>query len=488
VAGDNDSLTSNSIQRPAQLKEDRAGEDADALYAQGMAHYRRREWERAKTCFSRLKAIAPDRRGVDALLNEVDIFIQLQGMQPERQGTPAPAGTVEEAQVQWAETAPPRRTAARSIARRRIPWRAILIALAVLTVVLVVILRPDIFETISDNQRQARVGALINQGRAAINVGDCARAAQAFGEALALAPKNEDVQLWEKRALRCQQLISLYAQAEADIEAGQWDSALEKLNQITELDPTYRDASEKVDFVRSQQALDVFLIEAKDHLEQGNWNEAIRILEQLREQAPGFQTREVQQSLFDAYFRNGVELMAAAGDSPDVMGQAIQSFELALSILPNDQTALEEREFADLYRQGYLSYNQEDWPTAVDALRELYDSRPDYMDGRGRSLLCTSYLRLGDAYQGAGDVTSLEQALTQYQEVLAIDGCDHVEAAVKEREVYATLHPPTPTPTSTPKPTSTPLPTPTWTATLPPPTSPPPPAKKTPVPTVGPTR
>jgi tetratricopeptide (TPR) repeat protein len=486
VAGDDDSLTSNNMQGPAQLREDRAGEDADALYAQGMAHYRRREWERAKTCFSRLKAIAPDRRGVDALLNEVDIFIQLQGMQPERQETPASAGEVQG--VRWAETAPPRRTAARSIARRRIPWRAILIALAVLTVVLVVILRPDIFETISDNQRQARVGALINQGRAAINVGDCDRAAQAFGEALALAPKNEDVQLWYERALWCQQLVSLYAQAEADIEAGQWNSALETLNQIMELDPTYRDASEKMDFVRNQQALQVLLIEAKDYLEEGDWNETIRILEQLREQAPGFQTSEVQQSLFDAYFRNGVELMAAAGDSPDLMGQAIQSFDLALGILPNDQTALEERESADLYRQGYLSCNQENWPAAVDALRELYASRPDYMDGRGRSLLCTSYLRLGDAYQAAGDVTSLEQALTQYQEVLAIDGCDHVEAAVKEREVYAILHPPTPTPTSTPEPTHTPLPTPTWTATSPPPTSPPQPPKKTPVPPKTPTR
>ena len=59
-------------------------EDADALYAQGMAHYRRREWEEARKNFARLRLIAPDRRGVDALLNEVDIFIQLREMQPAR--------------------------------------------------------------------------------------------------------------------------------------------------------------------------------------------------------------------------------------------------------------------------------------------------------------------------------------------------------------------------------------------------------------------
>jgi tetratricopeptide (TPR) repeat protein len=296
---------------------------------------------------------------------------------------------------------------------------------------------------------------------------------KACGDALALAPKDEGIKTWYAKAQRCQQLDSLYAQAEADIEDGQWDSALERLNEIMALDPTFKDASEKVDFVRSQLALEGRFIEAQNYFEQDNWNEAIRILEQLRQQAPTYKTNEVQQTLFYAHFRNGVELMAAAGDSLDLMGQAIQSFDLALAISPNDGTALAERQIADSYRQGYIAFNQQNWPQAVLTLQQVYESRPHYLDGRVSSLLCTSYLRLGDAYQAAGD---LEQALEQYRNVLAIDGCDHVEAAVKEREVYTILYPPTPTPTRTPLPTHTPLPTPTWTATpLPPPPPPPPP-------------
>ncbi|UCC77447.1 MAG: tetratricopeptide repeat protein, partial [Anaerolineales bacterium] len=95
MAYDSDLLKSNSAE---SLETDRSlgtAEDADALYAEGMAHYRRREWEDARRCFARLKSIAPGRRGVDALLNEVDIFIQLQDMQPEREAVSFDVGTAQ---------------------------------------------------------------------------------------------------------------------------------------------------------------------------------------------------------------------------------------------------------------------------------------------------------------------------------------------------------------------------------------------------------
>ena len=448
---DTDSAALNSTQAP---------EDADALYAQGMAHYRRREWKEARACFARLKSIAPDRRGVDALLNEVDLFIQLQAMQPERQETAALVGEAEV--VPQTEATVQQRVPAVPGARRRSPWLTITIILTVLLLIFVALYVTGGLDTFIRSQRQAKVEDLINRGRAAMIAGDCDRAVKAFGEALALVPNNEDVKTWYEKAQRCQQLDSLYKQAKADIAAEQWDSALEKLDKIVKLDPTYKDASKKIDSVKRQQALGTLLAEAKRYSEQRNWSEAIRILEQLREQEPTFKTNEVQQTLFDAYVRYGKELMANAGDSLDVIGQAIQSFDRALAIFPDDKTASEERRLADLYRQGCLFFSQKNWPQAVSVLQEIYSSRPDYAGGRVTTMLCTSYLRLGDAYRDAGN---LEQALQQYKNVLAVENCDHVEAAVKERELYATLYPPTPTPTRTSTPTRTPRPTPTWTAT-----------------------
>jgi len=442
--------------------------NADALYAEGMAHYRRREWEKARACFIRLKAIAPDRRNVDALLSEVDLFIQLQEMQPERRGTTPSVGRSE---TRTAE-APSRSASALPRERRKARWPALLLLLAMLLIVFSALYATGMLDPLINSQRQTRVQSLVNQGRAALNVGDYDRAVAAFGEALALAPNNEEVQTWYAKAQRFQQMNYLYAQAESDIAAENWDGALEKLEKVMALDPTFKDTRAKIDFIKSQQTLDTRLAEAKRYFEQGNWTEVIDILEQLRETAPDFKASEVQQTLFYAYFRNGVELLSRAGDSLDLMGQAIQSFDRALLIFPNDKTALTERRLADLYRQGYLFFNQKNWPQAVLVLQQIFSARPSYMDGRVTSMLCTSYLHLGDAYQAAGD---LEQALQQYRNVLAIEGCDHVEAAMKEREVYLALYPPTPTPTRTRTPTRTPQPTPTFTATPtpPPPTLPP---------------
>jgi len=468
VSDDKDYPHSESIQ-PA--------EDADGLYARGMAHYRRREWQEAKACFLQLKAVAPDRRGVDALLNEVDLFLQLAAMQPERQ---------QEEELEPEETRPeepPQLAPAPKVARRRSPWSVILVILALLMIVFASLYATGMLDPLIGSQRQTRVQSLVNQGRAALNVGDYDRAVQVFGEALALAPTNEEVKTWYAKAQRYQQLTSWYNQAQEDIAAERWDDAMAQLDKIIAIDPTYKDASSQVEFIKSQQTLDARLAKAKSNFEQGKWDEVIKALEPLREEAPSFKATEVQQTLFYAHFRLGVEFLASAGGPPDTsleaLGQAIQSFDRALAIFPADETALEERRLADLYRQGHLFVNQKNWPQAVLVLGQIESARADYMGGKAASMLCTSYLQLGDAYYAAG---SLELALEQYRNVLATTGCDHVDAAVREREVYAILNPPTPTPTSTRTPTRTPRPAPTRTPTPTPPpptpTSPPPPPPK----------
>ncbi len=446
------------------------GEDADALYTQGMAHYRRREWTEARACFARLKALAPDRRGVDALLNEIDIFIQLQQMQPAVHESSAVIGDLDAVPQ---EAPPPLQEPVRGrLDLLRSPWLLVAGAVLVLLVVVLLLSATGVLDTFMGSQRQARVQALVNQGRAALNVGACDRAESAFGEALALAPNNEEIKTWYAKARRCQQLATLYAQAEEAIAAGQWDTALEKLDEIMALDPTYEDASDKIAFLKGQQALEALLEDAQSYVDEGQWDQAIAALQQLQEQDPPYRSAVVVQTLFYAHFQKGVDLLMTAGDSLDLIGQAIRSFDDALEILPSDETALEEKRLAELYRQGLQAIRQEDWLQAVSALQDIYASRSDYVGGRIAPLLCTSYLRLGDAYRAAGD---LALALDQYQNVLDIEGCDHVEAAIKEREVYATLYPPTPTPTNTPLPTRTPLPTPTGTATATPTQTPPPP-------------
>ena len=461
----------------------------DALYSRGMTHYRRREWPEARDCFLRLKTVSPERRGVDALLNEVDLFLQLEAMQPEREPQETAVTTEAGPQEAVEPTAqePVGASPTPKAIRRRSPAAMILVLLALAMIAFIALYATGTLDQLLGTQRQARVETLVNQGRAALNVGDYDRAAELFSEALGLAPTNEDIKTWYLKAQRYQQLASLYEQAEVEIAGQRWDAALAKLEQLLAIDPSYRDTSAQVEFVKAQRTLDARFAQAKVVFDSGDWAEAVKLLEPLREESPDFRPDEVQQTLFFAHFRIGVDLLASSGDSLDSIGQAIQSLDRALAIFPTDPAALEERRLADLYRQAQMSFNQKDWPQAVLTLKQIQSARQDYMGGRAITLLCTAYLNLGDAYYAS---RSLAEALEQYRNVLAITGCDHVEAAMKEREVYTILYPPTPTPTNTRTPTRTPRATPTATKTATPvPTAtsagppPPPPTSPQPFPT-----
>mgnify|MGYP001098977956 CR=1 FL=1 len=442
-------------------------EDVDALYAQGMAHYRRREWDEAKECFARLRSIAPDRGGVDALLNEVDIFIQLQAMGPSEPGIGAVIAEPEEAQP---SLSPVQAGSVTDRARRRrIPWLTAIVVLAVLAVILAVVDPTGAFgsivNSIVDREGVARAQRLVNQGRAAMNVGNYERAVEAFGGALALAPDREDIEVQHEKAELYYRLDTLCVEADSDAAAGRLGAATDKLDEILKAgDPTHCGAKEKMQEWERSKALEDRFSEAQDSLEQGDWSKAISALEQLQTDAPAFRSAELQETLFHAYVGYGRELMAAAGDSLEVIGQAIQSFDRGLAIFSNAEVALEERELADLYRQSLLFLNQQNWLESVRVLRLIYERRPDYLDGTAASLLCAAYLQLGDAYYGAHD---WESAYEQYVSVRGVEGCDDstkVKAVARETEVYGILYPPTPTPTKTLVPTSTLLPTPTRTA------------------------
>ena len=477
--------------KPAVVGDVELSEDADALYAQGMAHYRQREWEEAKDYFARLRLVAPDRRGVDALLNEVDIFIQLQAMEPAHPGMGRE--TLEPQDVQPSPSPVPEGPVTGWIKGRRVHWPAVIVVIAALVVILVV-WDPSgaigsIINRVIHTEGLARVEWLLNQGRAAMNVGDYERAVESFEEALVFAPGREDIDMLHEKAELYSRLDVLCNEAESDAAAGRWNAASDKLDEILEAgDPTRCGAREKKDDLERRKGLEDRFSEAGASFARGDWAGAISIVAQVQVDAPAFRSAELEEMLFQAHIESGRELMGGAGDSLEVVGQAIQSFERALVIFPEGEVALEERELADLYRQGLLFLNQQSWLEAVRVLGTVYERRPDYLGGRAGSLLCGAHLQLGDIYYAA---RAWESAHEQYGNVRTIEGCGSevkAEAALREAEVYLILYPPTPTPTRTPKPTTTPVPTATETRTPTPfpvqPTAEPvPPAPKPPTPT-----
>ena len=451
--------------------EGKSADDANLLYSRGMAHYRRRQWREARDCFVRLKAIQSERRGIDALLDELNIFIQLEAIQPERK-EPAPgrpAGTVEERGESRVEFVPP------PPARRR-TWPGLLVALIFLAAVAFAVLYDQgMLPGLGNTQREDR---LRNLGQAYLVAGNYRGAINVFQELLTIVPGDREAQVGLAKAY--------YEEAKRYVSDGQWDSALQYFKAILEVDANYRDVDEQIVSVKRQSQLEFLYSEAKSLYEGQKWASAIERFEQLKALDDTYRAQEVQRYLFDSYYGYGLELVDTSGANLDQVTQAIARFDEAAVLNPSDGRPAAERELAETYLEGCDLFDQGYWERSIAALSVLYVARPDYAGGRAAQLLCQAHLNMARTREDAGE---LEAALQGYRAILSLDVCEGDEAAVRITAIAAALTPtvtptstaipatptytPRPTATRTPIPTSTNPPLPTNTPS-PPPTSKPP--------------
>ena len=184
---------------------------AEALYYEGMAAYQHRNWEQALERFSRLKELQPNRPGLEALLDEVRWFRQLQAAAPA-----APVGAASRREP--AEEPRPRG----ELARRWRNWA--LVGLAVVGIVaLTLIALGGRWPWAAASGREAQ--ELYNRGQARLAVGDYEGAQAAFKKLLELTPNDPEAVQGLSRAERQQTLAQDYAAAEAAIAVDDWDTA-----------------------------------------------------------------------------------------------------------------------------------------------------------------------------------------------------------------------------------------------------------------------
>jgi tetratricopeptide (TPR) repeat protein len=459
----------------------REGPDPDELYREGMAHYMARRWAEAQAAFLRLKEVDPGRPGIDALLEELKLFMQLQTAEA-AEGAPRLRPEGPEEGREKAPT-PPLPEARRGIRRfLSPPWLAAGVVVLVLLVLGGLRLAGVSISWASRDER----AELLNRGRALLVVGDYDGAVQVFEQLLAIAPGNPEAQAELERAQRLKTLSDLYAQAKAHISKEEWDAAAESLGRILALDANYRDAASLAAEVERQRRLAALYAEAKALYDQGNWVDAAAKFEELRALDATYRSDVVEEYLFVCHLNQGLALIVTSGDSVERIKEAIRQFGAALSIHPRNKQAAEEQRLANLYLAGYTSYQRQEWSQAILKIQQVLEARPDYAGGRAAQILCASYVALGDQARERNDLLA---ALEQYRKALAREDLQCPPAQEREQEVLLILYPPTPTPTPTATPTDTPTVTPTPRYVPPTPTytpSPtetlPPPPTDTPVP------
>lgn len=414
----------------------------EALYYEGMAAYQHRNWEQALDRFSRLKELQPTRPGLDALLDEVRWFLQLQAAVPDLPGA--------------AETLPHGRMPSNSRTPLRLKrWHTlgiVLLAMVGITA-LVLIAFQGRLPWATASQREAQ--EIYNRAQSRLSVGDYEGAQAAFRKVLEIAPGDPEAQLGLARAERQQTLAQEYAAAEAAIAEENWDKATTQLDKVLAIDPGYADAQAKADFVTQRRRLAGLYADGSRLYDLGQWDETIAQFEKARELDASYRTEAVAEFLFVSYLNAGQTLVDEETSDLPTVERAVDLFSRAVAIHPRNRLASDARRLGGLYLDAVRAVANDNQIDAQTQLAVLLAEVPAYAKGKAADLLYSSLLRSAEAELQSGDIPN---AIKYYRQAQAVPVPDQSAAIQGEKLARAITPTPIPQPTATPGPTPVPLP------------------------------
>lgn len=260
--------------------------------------------------------------------------------------------------------------------------------------------------------------------------------------------------LQERSRLNRAAAIDHYYKGLEQFSAENYELARAEFELALRLDPTNLDAEAKLaevdallsklptptSAVRQQTAM-LLYNEARDLYNKGDWEGAIDKLEQVQVMGPEYETEQVTTLLVDACYKAGLRLV-----SEDRLEEAIRYFDRALQLRPAEQAIRDEKRFASLYVAG-LSYWGANWQGAIDTFHALYQLKPDYKDTPQR--LHDAYVAYGDSLYANREWCS---ARDQYDSALATTPDEELQA---QRDDAAQQCAVASLPTATPPPSGT---------------------------------
>ena len=482
------------------LEEIQGSFDPDILYNQGMAYYRRRHWREATRCFERVKVLQPNYRGIDALLRELAIFLQLESVgtgpsteavAPREMETTAEELLAEEERQRELEAAEEEE----EDTHRGGGWWIWLVVLLVTVLVVGLVLwismgLPPFDRDGSEKSLRIRCRSNTVAQNWCPALDACSKLATRLPEDLEARNRVEKSKL------------ALYNEGTAYMGANDIPNALKNFTCIVKYDPEYKDVAELIEELKRRQELDGLYREARGYLESRAYGEAIKKLLEIRGLDAEYRPGTISDDLYEAYLgralRNidlaAAELQRAVNAKPaeplyavtdgilEKIRSAIRDFDKALGERPGNQDAQLAKFLAENVNEGLERYSEWGWQESIVALSEIYDREPFYFMGKAVAVLCDAHLHLGDFYRQNEDWLA---AWHEYQAMRDIEDCDQGVVRTRLQEVSPYLTP-TAMPTLTPTPTPTARPTNTRRPTLVPTMTPAPTVTPTPVPTTSP--
>lgn len=200
-----------------------------------------------------------------------------------------------------------------------------------------------------------------------------------------------------------QQVAILLQRASDMLDAGMNEQARTVYERILEFDPGNEAAHgallavEQVDtteVVPDEQAepspVDIEWARAVALFDESRWQEAIQRLTLVQATQPDYRREELEQRLFVSYIELARTVIAEGN-----LEEAVQLFDKALELQPNDTLVREER-FMTAHYVDVKTYWGADWSRVIGLLVDLYLVDPDYRDVR--FLLQRAHVEQGEVF------------------------------------------------------------------------------------------
>ncbi len=197
-------------------------------------------------------------------------------------------------------------------------------------------------ETITLASRFRDAQNLLQSGRAE-------EALELFNQIALEDPDYPNLDVFRQEASTAIALDNEYDEAIAEIDSGNFDTALALLNDLNDKSPGYRDVLLRIERIGQLQTLSDWYAQANEAFDERRWEDAASNFEQIRLTDITYRTDEIEEKLFSSYINaaQGVLNQVEIGGLEDNLAgleTASGYFEKALALRPQDPTALETRE------------------------------------------------------------------------------------------------------------------------------------------------
>jgi tetratricopeptide (TPR) repeat protein len=196
---------------------------------------------------------------------------------------------------------------------------------------------------ITESWQQVQLGVEYRNAQQLLSAGKSEEALAAFQAIEEQNPNYPGISDSIAQAQALKDVEVEYSQAMNLLQLGDSAQALDILQKISQKMPNYRDVSLQIKSLQSQTEMTAIFDQAEQAFSEGRYDDAITNYESLRIMDPSFQTKNIEENLFQSYIKAAQALLLTPVPTHDTLTKIDEYFSKALSLKPMDRDALAAR-------------------------------------------------------------------------------------------------------------------------------------------------